>query len=100
MLAILANSIRNRPRLEVGILDARDLDVRQHFDAGEQFTLFGRHKHPRHAISTSARRATDAVDVDLWIFWHVVVDDVRDVVDIKAARRKVTRDKHAHTARA
>ena len=50
------------------------------------------------ASVADAARAADAVDVFLEIAGHVVVDDVRDLRDIQAARRHVCGDQHLELA--
>ena len=47
-----------------------------------------------HALAADATRAADAVDVDLGRRRDVVVDHVRHVIDVEAARRDVGRDQH------
>ena len=51
-------------------------------------------------MATSARGAADAMDVDLRIFGHVVIDHVTDVINIKSARGKVTCNQHSQRAAA
>ena len=46
----------------------------------------------------SAARAADAVDVDLLVFGALVVDDVRDVVDVDASRGDVGGDQDVDLA--
>ena len=45
-----------------------------------------------------AARAADAVDVDLLVFGALVVDDVRDVVDVDASRGDVGGDQDVDLA--
>ena len=52
------------------------------------------------AAGAGARRAADAVDIVLRHIRQFEVDDMRDVVDVDAARGDVGRDKHARAAAA
>src|SRR5918997_732196 len=51
--------------------------------------LFGCDERHAGAGATCARRATDPVHVVVMTAWWVVVDDVRDAVEIEAARGDV-----------
>ena len=53
----------------------------------------------RDALAPGAPRAADAVHVDLGRGRHVVVHDVREVLDVEAARRDVRRDDELERAR-
>ena len=61
-------------------------------EPAELVLVAARDERDRATFTASARRAADAVDVGLGVVWHVVVDDVRDVVDVDAASSDVCRD--------
>ncbi len=51
-----------------------------------------RDEQDRFAAAARAAGATDAVNVRLGVVRNVVVDDVRDALDVEAARRDIRRD--------
>ena len=61
--------------------------------------VFVGHEADRIADRMRAAGAADAVDVILGLLREVVVDDVRDAVDVDAARGDVGRDQHRALAR-
>jgi hypothetical protein len=67
----------------------RDLAAHTFFDRvqGKDVVLAG--ERDGHAFQSGAARAPDAVHVVLGVFRQVVVDDVRDRLDVEAARSDV-----------
>ena len=78
----------------------RDLDFlsRRRFHRAEQ-TVFARlGERNGCAAAAGTARAADAVHVSLGRGWHVVVDDVRQPLDVEPARRDVGRDEQVDLA--
>ena len=73
--------------------DLLDLDglLGQPLDVVEQTALAGLGERDRHALATGATHTADAVHVGLGGARHVVVDDVRELVDVEAAGGDVGR---------
>ncbi len=73
-----------------------DLDrlLRQPLDRAQHAPLARIDQRDRHALAADAAGAADAVHVDFGRGRDVVVDDVRDVIDVEAARRDVGGDEH------
>ena len=68
-------------------------------EAGDVLLLLGQDdRHPGPA-APGASGATDAVDVILVRPWRVVVDHVRNAIDVESARGHVGRDERLHVAR-
>jgi predicted nucleotidyltransferase len=67
-------------------------------DRGELLELLGRHERDRLARGVHPPGATDPVHVVLGRSRHVVVDHVRHVVDVDAARGDVRRHEHVDAA--
>ena len=67
-------------------------------DGAEQAPFLRADEGDRRAGSPGARRAPDPVHVGLRLFRKVVVEDVRDVVHVDAARGDVRRDQHPRLA--
>ena len=63
-------------------------------DGAKQFLFVARAEGDRDSGCTGAGRSSDAVHVGLGIDRHVVIDDVRDVVDIDTSRGDIGRDQH------
>ena len=97
-----AGQLGRRARLvvEVGQDHARDRLAEEALDGRQVLRLLGRHQREGVAQRVDAARATDAVHVVLGRVRHVVVDDVRDVGDVDAARGDVGRHQHLHLAAA
>ena len=72
-----------------------DLAVHQALDRGHQRTVFVADQRDGFAFGARAAGAADAVDVVLGDVRQVVVDDVRQRLDVEAARGDVGRDQHA-----
>src|SRR3569623_2105600 len=79
--------------------DDRDVLLRQLDDRAPVTALVDLDERHRHAGGAGARGAADTVDVGLGDLGDVEVDDVRDFVDVDAARRDVGRDEDARPAR-
>lgn len=90
--ALLHHGLGHGSRLEVLVLRGLNLDVR------EQLALARLDDGPRHTVAARAGGPADAVDVDLGVLGQVVVNDVRDVVDVEAAGGVVRRDEHGQLA--
>ena len=97
---LLAVVLGDRARFEIRVFLDRDLGVDVVLDRGEQRALLGCDERPRDAARAGARGAPDAVDVELDVLGQVVVDDVRDVLDVDAAGREVGCNQHRELARA
>ena len=81
--------------------DRRDLDLllRRRFDGAQQAMLARLGERDRGAAAAGAARAADAVHVGLGRGRHVVVDDVRQPLDVEAARGDVGGDEQIGLAR-
>src|SRR5262245_46723955 len=80
------------------VTDDRDRAPDQALDVPYEFAFLGGTQGDRDPGRTGARRAADAVHVGLGHVRDLVVDDVRDVVDVDAAGRDVGRHQHADPA--
>ena len=78
---------------------ARNPDADRLLDLGQTFVLFRAHQRDRRAGGAGAAGAADAVHVVVGRVRQVEVDDVRQLLDVEAARRDVGRDQHADLAR-
>src|SRR6185312_15062717 len=89
---------RRTPGFEA--LDVADLDlaVDEPLDRAEQRAILGADERERLARGARPARAADAVDVILGDVRQVEVHDVREVLDVEAARRDVGGDEHLHLA--
>src|SRR5262245_23116226 len=87
-----------RSTIAVRIADHRDLQPRQLLDVAQELALLAVAQRDRDPARSRTRRATDAVHVALGNVGQLVVDDVRDAIDIDAARRDVRRDQDARLA--
>ena len=65
------------------------------FESPNHLVVLGRDEGKSIAGALGASRATDAVDIGVCGVGHVIVDDVRDAVDVEPARRDVRRDHDA-----
>ena len=70
----------------------------QPFDVAQVLTFARIAKRKSRARSAGARRTPDAVDIGLRHFWQLVVDDVRDGIDVDASGGDVGGDEHANRA--
>ena len=70
----------------------------QALDVAQEHVLVDAHERDRLAFGAGAARAADAVHVVLGHVRQVVVDDVRQLVDVDAARRDVGGDHHLDLA--
>ncbi len=77
----------------------RDLHPDQLLDRGEGLDVVLAGEGDRPAGLAGARRPADPVDVVLRVHRQVDVDDVRDAVDVEAARRHVGRDEDRELSR-
>ena len=75
-----------------------ELGVRRRLDVAQQPVLARLDQRDRHALAAGAPGPADAMDVGVGVRRDVVVDDVRDVLDVEAARRDVGRDQHIERA--
>ena len=83
------------PRAQVGHGRHRrdfDLLLGHRFDAAQQAMLARLDERDRGAVAPGAAGAADAVDVVVGRGRHVVVDDVRQLLDVEAARGDVGGD--------
>ena len=83
---------------EAGYRDLFDLELDQLLDIGQARLFLGRDQRGGVAVLAGAAGAADAVDVVFGGVRQFVVDDVRQVVDVEAARGDVGGDQHAHRA--
>ncbi len=93
---------RLRLRLRIGLETVDDLawnrTLDQPLDVAKECVLVDANERDRLAARARTAGAADAVDVVLGNVRHVVVDDVRQRLDIDAARRDVGRDQHGDVA--
>ncbi len=96
--AILVPAVVRGARLvvEVGEGHARDRSAQELLDGGHLLPLFGGHQGEGVADRVHAPRAPDAVHIVLGGVRDVVVDDVRDPLDVDAAGSDVGRDQDLH----
>src|SRR5690242_1645681 len=90
--------LRLRAGLEAGNRPAFHLAVHQLLDRRHERPILGAHQRHRFAFRARAAGAADAVHVVLGDMRQVEVDDVRQRLDVEAARGDVGRDQHAHLA--
>src|SRR5581483_11224694 len=97
LLLLLLALVRRRraARLEARYRAALDLAVDEALDRGEQRPVLRGDERDRLAGLARAAGAADAVDVVLGHVRQVVVDDVRQELDVEPARGDVGRDQHA-----
>ena len=67
-------------------------------DDAQHVPLARAHEQDRVAAAAGAAGAADAMDVGLGVVRNVVVDDVRDALDVEAARGDVGRDQDVDLA--
>jgi hypothetical protein len=68
------------------------------FKSAQHAMIFGRRETERIANRVGASGAPDAMDVILGMFGKVVIDDVRDAVDVNTASGDVRRDEDTNRA--
>ena len=87
-----------RPPFAGQIVEVRALDftVDQLFDFGQVRAFFACDQCERLAGFLHAPRAADAMDIIFDLIWDVVVENVRDVIDVDAAAGDVGGDQQAH----
>ena len=78
---------------------ARDRPLDEPLDVAQEHVLVDAHQRDRLALVAGAAGAADAVHVILGHVGQVVVDDVRQLVDVDAAGRDVGGDHHLDLAR-
>ena len=74
------------------IADDRDFFADQALDPDDEALFFGVAKRHGDARGCGATGAANAVNVGFRNIWHVIVDDVSDLVDIDTARRQIAGD--------
>ena len=90
--------VRSRPRrgrrrvVEVGERDPFERGFHDAFENPDHILVFVGHQRKGIAGALGATGATDAVDVGVGGVGHVVVDDVRDTVNVETARGDVGGD--------
>ena len=82
-------------RRQMGDLELR---VRRRLDVAQHAVLARLDERDRHALAAGAPGPPDAMDVGVGVGRDVVVDDVRDVLDVEAAGGDVRRDQHVQRA--
>ena len=93
----LINTLVNRRRLgdlfgRDGAVEPGNLFFQHGLDGLQRLVVLRRHQHGGEALASRPSRASDAVDVGVGRIREVEVDDVRDLLDVDAARRDVGRD--------
>ena len=80
--------------------DVGDLELRSRgrLDVAKKAVLARFDQRDGHALATGPARPSDPMDIGVGVGWDVVVDDVRDVLDIETAGRHVGRDEHVQRA--
>src|SRR5687768_2898044 len=78
---------------------ARNLALEQFLDLDEQLDLVGGDERDRFARESRPAGAADAVHVVFGRVRQLVVDDVRKLLDVEAARRDVGRDENVRASR-
>src|SRR5262249_23300747 len=96
-LARVARAVPLGPLAPLGLLVRSrtrpvQLLLREALDVAQELAFLARAQGDRHAGRARARGAADAVHVGLGHVRDLVVDDVRDVVDVDPARGDVGRD--------
>ncbi len=79
---------------------SRNLEACELFDLLQEVAFFDIAERNRLARLASARGAANAVHVRLGLHGKVVVDDMRDVIDIEAARGNIGRDQNGRATAA
>ncbi len=85
--------------LEAGDDLRRDPVAEQHLDLPEEPGLVHAHQRDRLAGGTCAAGPADAMDVIRGDHGQLVVDDVRQQLDVQSAGREIRRDEHTHASR-
>ena len=67
-------------------------------EGSDHIVVFRCDKRERVPGALGASRATDAVDISVGGVGHIVVDDVRDAVDVETARRNIGGDHDAEVS--
>src|SRR5689334_123538 len=70
---------------------AHDPSADESLERTQRTMVFGSDETDRIAHSLCASRAPDTMNVILGVFWEVVIDHVRDAVDVDAPRGDVSR---------
>ena len=86
------------PLDETGRADNAQPCARQPLDIAEVLALVRRAERNGHALGAGARRAANAVHIAFGNIRQLVVDDVRDLVDVDPTRRDVGRHQDAGKA--
>ena len=85
--------------LEPGDDGSRQRPLDELLDVAQELVLVDADERDRLARGAGAARAPDPVDVIVRHVGQVVVDDVRQLVDVDAARRDVGGDQHLQARR-
>ena len=76
-----------------------EFHANQPFNGLEMFNFFVVTEGHGNTRISGPSRTSDAVHIGVWKIWQVIIDDMRDLVDINAARGNVGGDEHLHLAR-
>lgn len=91
-------SDRNRLIIETVGAFADKAAANEAFESAQDAVILGRRETERVANRVRASSAADAVYVILGMFGEVVIDDVRDAIDVNTASGDVRRDEHTNRA--
>ena len=85
---------RRRGRRIIKIIQSQACQRLAHdpFESPDHIVIFGRDECKRVTCTLCAACAPDSMDVGIGGIWHIVVDDMRDVFYIEAARRNIRGD--------
>ncbi len=79
--------------------EALDFSPEQAFDRRQLAQLLTAYERMRLSLCTGTARTANAMDVILWHLWEFEVDDVRQLVNVDAARCDVGCDQNLQLAR-
>ena len=93
-MCVMRTLLRHRQAFAANVADDFNRLLHQLFDSFD-FGAFRRiAQRDRYAAEALACCTTDAVNIRFRVKRHIEVDDMRDVVDVNAARRNVGRNQH------
>src|SRR6185436_9452265 len=72
--------------------DPLDPPSDESFDGGDVRTIFGHHDGEGIARGLGPAGAADSVHIVFRVLWHIVVNDMADVLNVQPASRDVRRD--------